>query len=1012
MPSVHELLTELSTRSRFQDFEVLMSSRVENIILVSSLYDKFILQEDGQLSEVILGEFLDLHLHHTTGLTHVSSGAEAIELAVSNPSFNLIITAINVDDMNATELALRAREAGLDIPVIVLAYDGGELSDFTLHHDVSGLDRMFLWQGDVRILLAIIKYVEDKMNAAHDTQVAGVQVILVVEDSIRSYSSFLPMIFTELIRHSQRLIPGGMNIAHKILRMRARPKILLCTTYEEAWENFTLYQEDVLGVVSDIEFPHNGELDPEAGVEFASRVRELWPDVPIVLQSGRPENEALAKSIGASFLLKGSPTLLHDLRRVMIEQFSFGDFIFRLPDGTEIDRASDLRSLAEKLHTIPLESMAYHAERNHFSRWLKARTEFALAHRLRPRKVTDFDDPEAMKANLIETVEEYRREQGRMIIADFDHRSFDTTSSFSRIGGGSLGGKARALAFVRHLLSAFDMFSRFPGVQISVPPSVVLGTDVFDQFLDRNDLRDFAIHSDDDEEIQRRFLAAPLPHEVTRDLASFLELIRYPLAVRSSSLLEDSQYQPLAGVYETFMLPNNHPDAGVRLRQLEATVKQVYASTFSSHAKSYLEATLYRLEEEKMAVIIQKVVGATHDERFYPEISGVARSYNFYPTQPMTAEDGVAVVALGLGRTVVKGERAHTFCPRYPRHQLTAATLDDTLRNAQRDFWAVELGPAAEELSADMWEKQYALDVAESDGTLDLVGSTYSPENEALYDGISRPGVRVVNFAPLLKFDLFPLAEIIDLLLEIGEQGMGTPIEIEFAANLSVASGAPKEFAFLQMRPMGLSREQEELAIDDVDSDRVLCHSASTLGNGRIDDIRDVLVVDIDRFERAKSLEVAREVARFNHRLTREGVRYILVGVGRWGSADPWLGIPVTWDEIAGARVIVESELKDIPVAPSQGSHFFQNLTSFRVGYFTVNPEAGDGRVDWGWLARQPAVSEGEFVRHLRFDEPLVVKMNGTRREGVILKPDHGSAPEGSAPVDADSEEPARGGVV
>jgi CheY-like chemotaxis protein len=996
MPSVHELLTELSTRSRFQDFEVLMSSRVENIILVSSLYDKFILQEDGQLNEVILGEFLDLHLHHTTGLTHVSSGAEAIELARSNPSFNLIITAINVGDMNATELAHKAREAGLDIPVIVLAYDGGELSDFALHHDVSGLDKMFLWQGDVRILLAIIKYVEDKMNVAHDTQVAGVQVILVVEDSIRSYSSFLPMIFTELIRHSQRLIPGGMNIAHKILRMRARPKIILCTTYEEAWENFTLYQEDVLGVISDIEFPRDGELDPEAGVEFASRVRELWPDVPIVLQSGRPENEALAKTVGASFLLKGSPTLLHDLRRVMIEQFSFGDFIFRLPDGTEIDRASDLRTLAEKLHTIPIESMAYHAERNHFSRWLKARTEFALAHRLRPRKITDFDSAAAMKADLIETVEDYRREQGRMIIADFDHRSFDTTSSFSRIGGGSLGGKARALAFVRHLLSAFDMFARFPGVQISVPPSVVLSTDVFDQFLDRNDLRDFAIHSDDDDEIRRRFLAAPLPHEVTRDLASFLELIRYPLAIRSSSLLEDSQYQPLAGVYETYMLPNNHPDAGVRLRQLEATVKRVYASTFSSHAKSYLEATLYRLEEEKMAVIIQKVVGATHEERFYPEISGVARSYNFYPTEPMTAEDGIAVVALGLGRTVVQGERAHSFCPKYPRHQLMAGSLDDTLRNSQRDFWAVELGPAADD-SPDVWERRFALDVAEGDGTLDLLGSTYSPENDALYDGISRPGVRLVSFAPLLKFDLFPLAEIVELLLEIGEQGMGTPVEIEFAANLSTPPGTPKEFAFLQMRPMGLSKELDELAIDDVESDRILCHSSSTLGNGRLDDIRDIVVVDIDRFDRARSADVAREVAHINGRLTREGARYILVGVGRWGSADPWLGIPVTWDEIAGARVIVESELKDISVAPSQGSHIFQNLTSFREGYFTVNTDAGDGRVDWEWLSKQPAVSEGAFVRHLRFQQPLVVKMNGTRRQGVILKP--GGTPDGAGGV-------------
>ncbi len=987
MPSIHDLLTDLSNRSRFQDFEVLMSSRVENIILVSSLYDKFILQEDGQLSEVILGEFLDLHLHHTTGLTHVATGTEALELARSNSTFNLIITAINVGDMNAVELAEKAREAGLDVPIIVLAYDGGELSDFINRHDVSKIDKMFLWQGDVRILLAIIKHVEDRMNVEHDTQIAGVQVILVVEDSIRYYSSFLPMIFTELIRYSQRLIPGGMNIAHKILRMRARPKILLCTTFEEAWDMFTRYQQDVLGIISDIEFPRNGELDPEAGVLFASRVRELWPDVSIVLQSGRPENEALAKKVGASFLLKGSVTLLHDLRRVMIEQFSFGDFVFRSPDGTEIDRAGDLRTLAEKLHTVPVESTAFHAERNHFSRWLKARTEFALAHRLRPRRISDYANPEDMKTDLIHTIEEYRREQGRIIIADFDHRSFDTTSSFSRIGGGSLGGKARALAFVRHLLSAIDMTARFPGVQVSVPPSVVLGTDVFDQFLDRNDLRDFAIRSTDTDEVRRRFLSAPLPHEVTRDLASFLELITYPLAVRSSSLLEDSQYQPLAGVYETYMLPNNHPDARQRLHHLEASIKNVYASTFSTHAKSYLDATPYRLEEEKMAVIVQKVAGAPHEERFYPEISGVARSYNFYPTDPMKAEDGVAVVALGLGRTVVRGERAHSFCPRYPRHQLITGSLDDTLRNSQRSFWAIELGPLGDDTSPDVWERQFDLETAEADGTLAQVGSTYSPENEALYDGISRDGVRVVNFAPLLKFDLFPLAAMLDILLDIGAQGMGMPVEIEFAANLTTAPGSPKEFAFLQMRPMGLSRETEELTIEDIHSDRVLCHSSSTLGNGRLDGIRDVLVVDIDRFDRSRSAEAAREVARFNSKLARDGTRYILIGVGRWGSADPWLGMPVTWDEIANAKVIVESELKDIAVTPSQGSHFFQNLTSFRVGYFTVNPESGGGHVDWDWLARQEAVEESEFVRHLRFDEPFEVTMNGAKRQGIILKP-------------------------
>ena len=991
MPVFDELLPNLESPGRFQDFAVLMSQRVENIILVSSLYDKFILQEDGQLNELILGEFLDLHLHHTTGLTHVSSGSEAIALAQRDPHFSLIITAVNVGDMNAVELALEARRAGLDIPVIVLSYDSGELADFIARHDVSPLDRMFLWQGNARILLAIAKYMEDRLNVDHDTKVAGVQVILVIEDSIRYYSSFLPMIFSEVIDHSQRLIPEGINVAHKLLRMRARPKILLCTTFEEAWAYFLKYQEDILGVISDFEFPREGELDPEAGVRFARMVNDAWPDIPIVLQSSKPANEDLARSVGASFLLKNSPTLLHDLRRLMVEQFSFGDFVFRLPDGTEIDRARDLRSLVRKVRTIPMESLAYHAERNHFSRWLKARTEFALAHRIRPRQRDMFSSAEDMRRDLIHTMEEYRRDQRRVLIADFDRDTFDTSSSFSRVGGGSLGGKARALAFVRHLLNTFQVNTMFPGTTVSVPPSVVIGTDVFEQFLDQNELRDVAIHSDDDEEIQRRFLAATLPGEVERDLRSFLELIRYPLAVRSSSLLEDSQYQPLAGVYETFMLPNTHPEVDVRMRQLATAVKLVYASTFSHNAKSYLQATPYRLEEEKMAVIIQKVVGTTHNDRFYPDISGVARSHNFYPAPPMAAEDGIATVALGLGKTVVGGERAQSFCPEYPKHMMHNS-VRDILQNSQRHFWALLLDDDINELQPEAWERRFGLEVAEADGTLAPVASTYLPENDAVYDGTAREGVRLVTFAPLLKFGLFPLPEIIQMLLEMGSRGMATPVEIEFAAKLSHVPGVPNEFGFLQLRPMGISRESEDLDIGEVRTEDLICRSASILGHGGLDSIRDLVVIDFDRFDRAQSQAVAYEVAQQNAELVGEGRPYLLIGVGRWGSADPWLGIPVTWDQISGAKVIVESELKDVQVAPSQGSHFFQNLTSFGVGYFSVNSEDEASFVDWEWLSAQGALHEGNHVRHLRFEDPLLVRMNGKKREGVIFKP--GTRPE------------------
>ncbi|MDD1756598.1 MAG: hypothetical protein LUQ39_07170, partial [Methanomassiliicoccales archaeon] len=714
--------------SHVYDFQHLMARRVENIILVSSTYDTFILQEDGQLGELILGEFLDLNLHHTTGLTHVASGAEAIALAKAQSRFNLIVTAVNLGDMNASELAHKVKEAGLDIPVILLAYDGGELAEFMSQEDTSDIERIFLWQGDSRILLAITKYMEDKLNVAYDTGVAGVQVILLIEDNIRYYSSFLPMIYTEVINHSQSLIAEGLNVAHKILRMRARPKILLCASFEDAWDYFSAYQEDVLGVISDVEFPQEGRLNPEAGAEFARRVKQAWHDVPVILQSSRPESEALAREVGAEFLLKGSPTLLEDLRRFMVDNFFFGDFVFQLPDGTPVGRAKDLKSLLEMLRSVPTESITYHADRNHFSRWLKARTEFHLAHHLRPRAAADYETAESRRRYLIQEINAYRREQTRESVSDFDPTTFDPDNSFARIGEGSLGGKARALAFVRHLLRDFGVVEQFEGMLITVPPSVVLTTDVFDRFLKDNDLRSFAMDADDDQEIEQRFLEAGFPADVERKLAAYLDMVHYPLAVRSSSLLEDSQYQPLAGVYETYMLPNNHPHGPVRLYQLVRAVKRVFASTFLTYAKNYFKVTPYRLEEEKMAVIIQKVVGAHHGTRFYPHFAGVARSHNFYPSPPMAAGDGVVSVALGLGRTVVDGGRSLSFCPKYPRHLMHFSTVEDMLANSQREFVSLELDGQSDEVT----ERKHPLATAEADGTLVRVASTYSAENVAV----------------------------------------------------------------------------------------------------------------------------------------------------------------------------------------------------------------------------------------------------------------------------------------
>jgi CheY-like chemotaxis protein len=965
------------------DFQNLMARRVEDIILVSSTYDTFILQEDGRLGELLLGEFLELNLHHTTGLTHVSSGAEALALAKAERRFNLIIASLDLGDMDAAELARQVRNEGLDVPVIILAYDGGELVDFLSRHDASEVERIFLWQGDPRILLAITKYMEDKLNVAYDTGVAGVQVILLIEDNIRYYSAFLPVIYTEIIRHSQGVIEEGVNTAHKILRMRARPKILLCTSYEEAWEHFSAYQEEVLGVISDVDFPKEGSLVPGAGMDFARRVKEAWQDIPILLQSSRPESETPAREVGAGFLLKGSPTLLTDLRRFVVDNFFFADFVFRMPDGTEVAHARDLKGLLDSLRTVPAESINYHAERNDFSRWLKARTEFRLAHLLRPRTSADYDTIESRRRYLVEQIDAYRRELTQESVCDFHPLSFDPENSFARIGGGSLGGKARSLAFVRHLLRDFAVADQFKGIEVTVPPGVVLGTDVFDLFLQANDLREFAMQTDDDRLIEERFLAATFPAEIERQLETLLEVVDCPLAVRSSSLLEDSQYQPLAGVYQTYMLPNNHADRAVRLAELVRAVKRVFASTFLTYAKNYFKVTPYRLEEEKMAVLIQRIVGSQHDTRFYPSFAGVARSHNFYPTPPLAAADGVTTVALGLGRTVVGGGRALSFCPRHPQHLVQFSAVEDKLANSQREFIALDLQGAEGELA----ERSYPLSVAEADGTLWPVASTYSPEDDAVYDGLSRPGVRLVSFAPMLKERDSPLFAALDRLLELGCWGMNAEVEIEFAVELGQSGKTVTQFGFLQMRPMAISRETEELDIGDAEPEAVLASSSSVLGNGKLTQIKDVVVVSHARFDRGKSVEIAGEVAKFNAELAVEGTPYLLIGLGRWGSADPWLGIPVTWEQISGARVIVESGLKDIVVTPSQGSHFFQNLTSFRVGYFTVNPEGGEGSLDWDWLESQPAVKEGAFVRHLRFAEPLVVKINGKQQRGVILKP-------------------------
>jgi CheY-like chemotaxis protein len=979
-----------SQSAKFQDFHNLMPYRIRDILLVSSLYDSYIFEEDGRLYELIRQEYQGLNLSHSPELVQVSNGNEAIKLAKQERRFDLIITTLHIEDMSALTFAKKVKEAGLNIPVVLLSYDNREMMDLISTKDISVFEKVFVWQGDYRIILGIVKFLEDRLNVEHDTRHVGVQSIILVEDNIRFYSSFLPLIYTEVLKQSQSLISEGINLSHKFLRLRARPKILLCSNYEEAWDYFNKYEEYILGIISDIDFTRDGVPDPTAGIFFSEKVKERQPDIPILLQSTVKANEELAEKIGVSFLMKDSPTLLEDVRKFMLNNFGFGDFIFRDEAGEEVGRASNLTELEELLKTVPEESIIFHAARNHFSNWMKARTEFWLAHQLRPKKIEDFASPNTLRHLLIDYVSEFRKSRGIGVISDFKKDTFDLTTTFARIGGGSLGGKARGLGFVKSLLSDFEIRYRFDGVKIFIPPAVVLGTDVFDQFLIDNDLREFALTCSDDEELKKRFyIADNFPRFAVENLRSFLELVNEPLAVRSSSLLEDSQGQPFAGVYDTFMLPNNHPDPEVRLKQLCHAIKRIYVSIYFQKAKDYIKVTSYRLEEEKMAVIIQKLVGATHNNKFYPEFSGVAKSYNFYPTPPLKSTDGTVAVAPGLGQAIVDGGLTFRFCPKYPKHPLQLASINDLLKYTPKDFFALDMNTEYTEKNVNEFflVKKYQLNDAEKDGTLASIGSTYSKDNHTIYDGIGRPGPKLFTLAPILKYNVFPLPEILDLLLEMGTWGTGSPVEIEFAVNLSVPPGKPKEFGLLQMRPLVIHDEIEELELENFEKDQLICKSDQVLGHGAINNVQDIIFVDIEKFDRKYTREVAREIAQFNSRLVNDNIPYLLIGVGRWGTLDPWLGIPVTWEQINGAKAIIESNFIDFNVSPSQGSHFFQNLTSFRVGYFTVDDFAQQGFIDWQWLKAQNCIDEKDFTRHIRLDKPVLIKINGHKNMGIIIKP-------------------------
>ena len=988
----HQILKD----RRFHD---LMPYRVREILLVSSPYDAFILEEDGQLTEQVFFEYRDVSLSGPPRVTHAATGEDALRL-LKTRRFDLILTMTSLADMGVNAFGRRVKKLRPGRPVVLLALDRKELDRASNLLDPKAMDGAFLWAGDSQILLAIIKYIEDKQNVDLDIQHGNVRVIIMIEDSPRYYSSFLGMIYKELMTQSHSLYSEGVNELHRRMYMRSRPKILHATNYEEGVELFERYSDNVMAVITDVRIPRDGQLDPTGGLDFARYVLEYDPECPVLLQSAEAENEEKAEAIGATFVNKNSTSLLAAIRSFFRRKLGFGDFVFRNPDGVEVARAKDVRDLERHLAVIPEESLVHHASYNHFSVWLMARSEFEVAERLRPRQVSDFPSVEATREYLINLLRETQRTAHRGVISDFDRTQFDETL-FSRIGQGSLGGKARGIAFLNLNLAHTDA-SDFGGMVVRIPKTVVITTDKFDELMDSNDLHDFAYSCDDDREIAHRFLESRIADDLRSDLTFIAHHIEGPLAIRSSSLLEDSLHQPLAGIYSTLMIPNSSRDPEVRLREISNAVKLVYASTFYQNAKTFLASTGNRVEEERMGVIIQELIGRRHGDRFYPSFAGLAQSRNFYPIGPQRAEDGVVTAALGLGRLVVDGGLALRFSPYHPQVLPQLATPKSIMEGTQRGFYALDMGEDCCDDVADVDSnvRFYDLKEAELDGTLLPVASVFSVDDQQLRDDLGLPGPRIVTFSNILKHKAVPLAEALVIVLEIAEQGLGSSVELEFACDMGdwgrpMRPGRERshpELYLLQVRPFGSRAATGEVKKLEYEHEQALCSSGRSLGHGIEDGIRDIVYVRRDRWEAAENKAIASEVGELNKALG-ERRPYVVIGPGRWGTADPWLGIPVQWSQISNVRVIVEASPAGYDVEPSQGTHFFQNITSLRVGYLTLPPGADKARtdggsfLDWEWLDNQEATTETHHLRHLRLDKPLTVLLDGRQGKGVILKP-------------------------
>ena len=968
-------------------FANLMNKRIYNVLLIATKYDSFMLEDDGRVDEQIFNEYTSLSLRYPPRFTQVTTEEEALN-ELKNRNFELIICMPKMDNRDIFAAASEIKVHYPNIPIVVLTPFSKEVSKRIANEDLSAIDYVFSWLGNSELLLAIIKLIEDKMNAPDDTASVGVQIILLVEDSIRFYSSALPHLYKFVLEQSQMFAKEALNDHQRTLRMRGRPKIKLARNYEEAVRIFDQYRDNMLGIISDMSFMHNGVKDPYAGYKFGQYVRKTGLIIPFVLESSEASNHIYAKELNASFIDKNSKSYPQDLKKKIMQRFGFGDFVILNPHTKEeIMRIKDLKDLQKKVFQIPDDSLVYHLSRNHFSRFFYSRAMFPPAEVLKHVDVSDYKDMDEARKLIFDLIVQYRRMKNTGVVAVYQKDRFDEYSNFARIGDGSLGGKGRGLAFIG------AMVKRYPKLEsdnfaVNIPKTVVICTDIFDEFMETNELYPVALGDADDETILRYFLRASLPSRLIEDLMAFFDVVKSPIAVRSSSLLEDSHYQPFAGIYSTYMVPKIEEKYDM-LRTVSDAIKAVYASVFYKDSKAYMTATSNLIDQEKMAVVLQEVVGSRYNDHFYPTMSGLARSLNFYPIGNEKAEDGIANIALGLGKYIVDGGQTLRFSPRHPHSILQMSTMDFALRETQTRFYALDLKNMAEAFSVDDAFNLVKLGLkdADAEGSLKYIVSTYDPYDQIIRDGYYPGGRKILSFVNILQHDVFPLADTLDQILRIGQQEMGRPVEIEFAVNMDPSDHTRATFYLLQIRPIVDNKEIMDEDLSLVKNEETILSSTSVLGHGIVGDVQDIIYVKTGAFNSSNNQLIAYEIEKMNRSFTDQEKGYVLVGPGRWGSSDSWLGIPVKWPHISNARVIVECGLENYRVDPSQGTHFFQNLTSFGVGYFTVNPFKGDGWFDEAFLNAQPAVEETEYLRHVRFDAPITIKMDGKKSLGVVLKP-------------------------